>query len=64
MDSNKFTPKIKLGELLISTVKNKQSFVKQTQTKPRETFKMQQPLKTFFDDRLSLEKIWLLGLTS
>ena len=67
MNLNVIRPKNERKYLIISIIKNCETLIKQTDTKPQVTldFKLTQPRKTFqFNPPFSIEGSWMLGLTS
>ena len=68
MDLNRFTPKNRFEDLLLSIAENRQTLVIQTQTKPEETFEFQvnksKETFSFINTPLEIERDWLIVLTS
>ena len=60
-------PKIETQGFLFSKTKNRETLIKQTHRKPKETleFEIIKPKQTFrFNPAISIEGSWMLGLTS
>ena len=67
MHLNLIRPKIETGNILLSITKNCGMLVKQTHRKSEETleFMLTQPRETFtFKPPISIERSWMIGLTS
>ena len=67
MNLNKIKPKKEIEDLLLSIIKNCETLVKQTYTKPQETLQLKptKPSQTFsIKPSISLDFNWMIGLPS